>query len=100
MTLSVGSLLVIALTVLSWGLILSVLFDRLGRSYLVTIGGGRACLRRARIIMWTIALLISIGAWFVLAPAMQSTVALALFFGLEAGVLDICVHRVRFVYVS
>lgn len=99
MILSLKALLVIASSVLAWGVATSWLVERRGKPYLFTISGDRLILALARVLTWGAAIGLGIVAWMTLSWILPSLVALAIFFGLEAGALDICGQRIRFVYV-
>lgn len=98
MSLTLEAVLAIGLAVGVCGTVFSILLDRRG-PYLLTVTGARAALRVARVVIWSLAALASVAAWLALSGAMPSVMALALFFALEAGLLDICVNRVQFVAV-
>jgi hypothetical protein len=97
--LSLKALLVIASSVLAWGVAISWFIERRGKPYLFTISGDRVILVLARILTWSVAIGLGVIAWVTLSWMLPGIVALALFFGLEAGALDICGQRIRFVYV-
>ena len=98
MIVSLKALLVIASSVLAWGVAISWLVERRGTPYLFTISGDRLLLVLARILTWGAAIALGVVAWMTLSWVLPSIVALAIFFGLEAGALDICGQRIRFVY--
>ena len=97
--LSLKALLVIASSVAAWGVAISWLVERRGKPYLFTISGDRFSLTLARILTWGAAIGIGVVAWLTLSWVLPGLVALAIFFGLEAGALDICGQRIRFVQV-
>ena len=98
MILSLKALLVIAASVATWGVAISWLVERRGKPYLFTISGDRFSLMLARILTWGAAIGIGVVAWLTLSWILPSLIALAIFFGLEAGALDICGQRIRFVH--
>lgn len=100
MILTVKALLIIALSVVGWGLVLSMLFGRREEPYLLTVTGKRSNLLMVRVGIWATAIMLGIALWFTLSWVLPSIVALALFFGFEAGALDICGQRIRFVPTS
>ncbi|MGA7669293.1 MAG: hypothetical protein WBW04_02660 [Nitrolancea sp.] len=95
--LQLDAILMIALIVVTAGLAISRLFDRLDRSVLFTFTGGRSRLLVLRIAVFSLATLSSIGVCGILFLTLPSFVALAIFFAFEAIVLDICTQRVEFV---
>lgn len=97
MILSVKALLIIAISVVTWGAVISALFGRSERAYLFTVSGDRTSLIIARVMIWLTAIATGLIAWYALSWVMPSIVALAIFFGFEAGALDICGQRIRFV---
>lgn len=99
MILSVKAILIIAISVLAWGVLISLLLDRVKQPYLLTISGDRHSLILARAAIWLSVIGLGVAAWFALLWVMPSMVALAIFFGFEAGALDICGQRIRYVYV-
>ncbi|MDI3339275.1 MAG: hypothetical protein QJR03_01960 [Sphaerobacter sp.] len=94
--LTATALLVIVLTVGAAGAGLAALLDARG-AHLVTVSGAPSRLVLARVAIWSLALLVGVAAWFVVSWAMPSMVALGVFFGIEAGLLDICANRIAFV---
>ena len=97
MKLTLEVLLAIALVVGVCSIVLSSVLDRRG-PYLLTVSGARNGVLLARVVLWSLAVLAGVAAWFAVSWAMPSVVAVALFFALEAGLLDICTNRVEFVY--
>ncbi len=66
------------------------------RPYLLTVSGSRARLWAARALVWLSAVLVSAVTSLLLFSVLPLAIAMALFFGLEAVVLDICGQRIRF----
>jgi len=97
MELTLEMLLAIALAVGVCSIVLSTVLDRRG-PYLLMVIGARNGNLLARVVLWSLAILAGAAGWFALSWAMPSVVAVALFFALEAGLLDICTNRVAFVY--
>lgn len=97
MILTLKALLIIATSVVAWGLVLSLVFDRRTEPYLFTVAGKRSSILLARVAIWAAVIGIGVAAWFALSWVLPGLVALAIFFGFEAGALDICGQRIRFI---
>jgi hypothetical protein len=94
--LNLSSMLNIALCVATAGLAVARLFERLGRPYLLTISGTRTRLLGARVLVWSLVGFTSLVVWTILFAFVPLAIVLAIFFGLEAILLDICAQRVSF----
>ncbi len=95
--LNLDAILMIALFVVTSGLAMSRVFERLDRSVLFTFTGGRSRLLLLRIAVFTLATLSSVGIGGIVFMTLPSFAALAIFFAFEAIILDICTQRVEYV---
>ena len=90
------TILMVVLFVATSGFAMAQIFDHLERSYLFIISGSRTRLLAARVGVWGIAILVSLGIWGILFMVLPWFAALALFFGFEAIVLDVCTQRIQY----
>lgn len=97
MTLTVNSILTVALCVATAGLTMSYLFSSFDRPYLHVVYGTRARIAFVRGSIWLGAITLSLAGWVVLSQFLTGTVALGIFFGLVAVLLDICGQRIRYI---
>ncbi|MBX6341075.1 MAG: hypothetical protein IRY97_01345 [Thermomicrobiaceae bacterium] len=93
-------LLVVGLSVVTCGLLLSRLLAGLRRPYLFSVTGTRPHLLAARAGIWLAVAAGSSLLWAALGALMPGTIALALFFGVEAVALDICSARIGYVELA
>ena len=95
--LTLGTFLIISLCVATAGAVIARLFQRADRRHLFVVYGSPRRLIGARIGVWLAGLLSSVLVWLALSLTLPSTIALGVFFGFEAVVLDICGQRVAYV---
>lgn len=96
MILSLNSLLIVVLCVATAGLGISRVFQWINRPYLLTVSGPPARLVAARALVWLSAAFVSLVSSVVLFSVLPLAIAMAIFFGLEAVMLDICGQRIHF----
>jgi hypothetical protein len=93
----IDTVLMVVLFVVTSGFAMSQIFEQLKRQYLVTISGSRMRLFTARLAVWSMAILVSLGVAGVLFAVLPGFAALPIFFAFESVVLDLCTQRVQYV---
>jgi hypothetical protein len=96
----IETLLIIATVVAATGTIWSQMLRGYGTPYLWTFQGGRLWLIACGALVWLSGIAVGLLAMAIAALFMPSTIALAIFFGIEAVALDICAHRVGYTRVE
>lgn len=91
-----NTILMVVLFVATAGFGMAQLFEQLKRPHLFTISGSRTRLMTARVGVWVLAILASLGIWSILFMMLPGFAALAIFFGFEAIMLDICTQRIQY----
>jgi hypothetical protein len=92
----IDTVLMVVLFVVTSGFAISQIFDQLNRPYLITFSGSRMRLLIARMAVWSMAVLVSLGFGGILFAVLPGVVALPIFFAFEAIALDICTQRVQY----
>lgn len=90
------TLMIVSVVVAAVGALSAKSFRRSSATHLFTVRGTRAQLVLAGGSIWVSAIAVGLLGLAVVSLIMPSTVAIALFFGIEAVALDICAHRIRY----
>lgn len=92
----IDTVLMVVLFVVISGFAISQIFELLKRPYLITFAGSRMRLVIARMAVWSMAILVSLGVGGVLFVMLPGVAALPIFFAFEAIVLDLCTQRIQY----
>jgi len=92
----IDTVLMVVLFVVTSGFAMSQIFEQLKRPYLVMISGSRMRLVTARLAVWSMAILVSLGFGGILFVVLPGFASLPIFFAFEAVVLDLCTQRVQY----
>lgn len=92
----IDMILMVVLFVAIAGFAMAQIFEQLNRPYLISFSGSRLRLMTARLAVWSMAILVSLGVGGALFAVLPELAALPIFFAFEAIVLDICTQRVQY----
>jgi hypothetical protein len=91
------SMLIVVLVIATTGIATAQIFRDANSPFLITITGSRRALVVCGAILWILAVALGILTLLIVSAVTSPMIGIALFFGVEAVLLDICANRTRYV---